>query len=117
MNGRKVEAASRFPSELGVRGTMRFPNRKEELAQAKCTLIRQDHASRGSPYKTNRRQLLCEMSRIDQTIFLRRATFCLNFAEEKREIVRRDLLPPRATTAGVFFRMYKKEQTRFHKSR
>jgi hypothetical protein len=31
--------ASRFPSELGVRGTMRLPNRKEELAQSKCMLI------------------------------------------------------------------------------
>jgi hypothetical protein len=28
-------AASFFPSELGVRGTMRLPNRKEELAQEK----------------------------------------------------------------------------------
>jgi hypothetical protein len=26
-------AASFFPSELGVRGTMRLPNRKEELAR------------------------------------------------------------------------------------
>jgi hypothetical protein len=29
--------ASRFRSELGVRGTMRLPNRKEELAHDKCT--------------------------------------------------------------------------------
>ena len=29
------EAASVFPSELGVRGTMRLPNRKEELARNK----------------------------------------------------------------------------------
>jgi hypothetical protein len=33
----KVPLASRFPSELGIRGTMRLPNRKEELAHDKCT--------------------------------------------------------------------------------
>jgi hypothetical protein len=31
--------ASRFPSELGVRGTKRLPNCKEELAQIECTLV------------------------------------------------------------------------------
>lgn len=31
------ETASLFPSELGVRGTMRLPNRKEELARDKCS--------------------------------------------------------------------------------
>jgi len=28
-----------FPSELGVHGTMRLPNRKEELARGKSTPI------------------------------------------------------------------------------
>jgi hypothetical protein len=33
----EVTLASRFPSELGVHGTMRLPNRKEELAQTEYT--------------------------------------------------------------------------------
>jgi hypothetical protein len=35
----EVTLANRFPSELGVHGTMRLPNRKEELARTKSTLI------------------------------------------------------------------------------
>lgn len=31
------DTASRFPSELGVHGTMRLPNRKEELAHEDCS--------------------------------------------------------------------------------
>jgi hypothetical protein len=30
---------SRFPSELGVRGMMRVPNRKEELARDDCSSL------------------------------------------------------------------------------
>lgn len=32
-------AASRFPSELSVRGTMRLANRKEELARDDCSSL------------------------------------------------------------------------------
>jgi DNA-binding response OmpR family regulator len=37
MDHPQVTLDSRFPSELGDRGTMRLPNRKEEQAQLNCT--------------------------------------------------------------------------------
>ena len=44
--------ASPFPSELGVRGTMRLLNRKEELAQGKHTLIGKKKTA--APFKESR---------------------------------------------------------------